>query len=216
MAENEEIPGMDEMLAESGAGEDVSGEPVVVNLGQDESDEEGETGAGRTLAFLIDPEASPLAVRETALSLIAAYHVERVVTDVTSLAGIAVAQAAETAGVPFSLLDYGQENRSGEASAAEHERLSVICDGVHHAELGTVASIPANLVLVPTTQAEEQDGPSAISLGLDSLPGIALQQLQETGEPCLLMLPPEAGLATEGSHQDPERVYVRKLLHARG
>lgn len=179
----------------------------VVDLGQHENETE------KTLAFLVDPEASSLQMQETAAQLLSAYGIERVIVDLTSDAGIAVAQAAEAAGVVFESLDYGQEKRFGADLSEEHERLSVECDGVAHAELGAVSTIDANLVLVPTTQGEDE---SSISLGLDSLPGIALQQLQESGAPCVIVLPPEAGLATEGSPSDPSRIYVRKMLHVRG
>ena len=195
----------EEPAVSEGAAQDIiesheGGEPLAVDLGQ---------RAERTVAVIADPEASPLFLGETVVSLCEGADVAVVVVDLHGAPGVAVARALVERGIAFERLVLGQEDRVPEALRAERDEVAAMARGENEQDMEELALIDANLVLVADSVTEQ--GVDLMSFGLDALPGIVLRQAEVAGRAAIVVVPPEMGLVRERAEDGDE--YLRKLVH---
>lgn len=185
-----------------------------------------------TAAFFVDPRATDFLLKETVLSLIAEYSLAHAYVDVSSPAGLAIAEALVTAGVPFQKLEYGDEGQTinavpevdpveqlvGSASQRDFEEgfdyksdtvqtLHAQAMGVHRVALDKLADIDANLVLVPTVLAG-----GFADFSPTTVLGTAFAQINQRKRDMLVIGPPEHGLRRAHVSGDGAVRYERHII----
>lgn len=180
------------------------------------SPEEHEPRIERTVAFVADPRSTTFLLRETVSRLVGNLGLQRGLVDLSTLAGVSIALALEDEGVPYDLLDFGQNvpddphlepvSAPGEeVTMAEAPRLRRAAAGTLAVDLDRIGEIDANLMLIPAVR---EDGSVNAEFSAETLPGLALEQAERLGLRILVMCPPEQGVRR---YQDGH--WVRQIMH---
>lgn len=169
----------------------------------------------RTVAFIADPRATTFLLPGTVSRLVGSLRIQRGLVDLSTLSGVAIALALEGEGVPYDLLDFGQgvsdddpntDPEPGEETGmAEALRLREAAIGVVRVGLDRIASINADLMLVPTVC---EDGSARADFSRETLPGLVLEQAERLGLRILMMCPPEQGVRRYQNDS-----WVRQVMH---
>lgn len=182
----------------------------------------------RTLAFFADPRATDLLLEETVQKVIESLEIQRGLVDLSSVAGITIAQAFHDAGIPFDALDYGQDGEFAEAAPTVHgswasladgitlktltdkaESLRTLASSVVEVPIAEIGAIDANVMLIPAMVGSDE---KLIDFSPETISGVAITQLQETNREFTVVLPPERGLRglDDGSY---ERIVIHVSEH---
>lgn len=190
----------------------------------------------RTVAFLSDPRAATLLLKETVKRLITTQQIERGLIDMTSLPGLAVAAAFLEADIPYEEIKFDTAGepkqlrklrrrmaRKSPVLAKAFEEPTELADPVQQAliesaeglrsmavavrkiALNKIAELNANLVLLPAPASAESP---EFDFAPNTLPGIALEQLEAKRLPFILIVPPERGVMPMG-----DGTYARMIMH---
>lgn len=162
------------------------------------------TNAHRTVAVITDANTSAMLLSETVVPLAKNYDVEKILVNLTTLAGRAIAEGAIAAGIPFAELDYIGAPEPNDPHITELRKRS---DGKMAIDLEEIANLDANLVIAPAS-AKDMRQPHLVDLGPESLCALVFDKMRETEQPLLLINPPEAGLI---EYLEPEN-YTRMLV----
>ena len=205
-------------------------EHVVPPEEDDESDDDGdetvtEASAAapvvteRTAAFFCDPNTSTLLLSCTISRLIAATGIQRGLIDLSTLAGLAVAEAFQRAGLPYESIVFGQEDNYLPPMAEPHpvhnplqaedgHRFKALAAKEHPVEVAHLGGIDANIVLIPA-MVGPNEGLIAFTTGTTI--GAVYEQLAEGKVECMMIDTPERGLrrAADGAYQ-------RRIIHLSG
>jgi len=173
-----------------------------------------ETTSERTVAFFADPRASTLLLTETVMQLIASLAIRRGLVDLSSVPGLAIAEAFERAGVPYTELQFGQTERFETPSEEETlahtgytgsdiSRIRSHADGTREVPVAELGIIDANVVLVPSMVGEPGDREELIDFTPGSIPGAVLTQLEAAERAFVVIGTPERGLqaTTSGGYE---------------
>lgn len=172
----------------------------------------------RTVAFFADPRAAKLLLTETIEKLIESLDIRQGIVDITTMAGVDIAQAFVNMGVPFATLEYGQEPhyeraedrfpdvspqliKYAAANVAMHEEdLTNQASGVVYQDVNELAAVDANIVLIPAMVGPNE---KFLDFSQGSLVGTVLAQLEEAGRDAIVIDAPERGLRPmdDGSYQ---------------
>lgn len=167
-----------------------------------------------TAVFLADPRAAVHLLQDTVESLCSTYALQRALVDLTTLPGLAVATALLRAGIPFEHIDFGQETPAQlpEDAVARDRRfkpnrartmkdlphLLAKSTGVWRVDVANLASVDANLVLIPamvgTGQASSTSAEPLIDFSPTTIVGAVLDQAEKLSRDLLVIAPPERGL----------------------
>lgn len=163
----------------------------------------------RTVVFFSEPRAATLLLGETIAQLIDAHGIQRGIVDLSTVPGIAIANALAVAGIPFESLVFGQTEHFDAGPTDEHPvfaqavaeamRLAELAERVTEVNVGELGAIDANVVLVP---AMVDDQSSVIDFRQGSVLGAVLTQLEQAGRDAIVVTPPERGLrrVSDGSY----------------
>ena len=186
-----------------------------------------------TIAVFTDPRSSTLFLQETAQSLITQYKIERAFVDLSTLAGLAFANALLDAGIAYESLEFGKaesERDAGQVALTgagsltpplrEASHLRQMSAGTLAVDIEELALIPANLVVIPAMADE-----TLMDFSQGTVVGQVLNQIEKSNGELLLIAPPERGLrpvygvTTDGADPDttavmPER-YERQTVLVR-
>lgn len=171
----------------------------------------------RTVAFVADPRATTFLLRETVSRLVGSLSIQRGLVDLTTLSGVAIALALETEGIPYDLLDFGQDipddapsmnpvpEPGEDVSMSEAPRLRQGAAGTVKVGIDQIGSINANLMLIPTVA---ESGSAHADFAMETLPGLVLDQAEQRGLQILVMCPPEQGV-----RRYQNSCWVRHIMH---
>jgi hypothetical protein len=197
---------------------------------------EPDTFAERTVAFFADPRATSLLLAETVQRLIESLDIQRGIVDITTVVGVAIARVLRDEGVPFDVLEFGQEShyRDGAADsllavtpetadtrmmapvmrviaagviANEAGRLRQDAAGIREMPIGELGLIDANVVLIPAMVGPDE---KLLDFTVGSLLGTVIGQLEEAERDFVLIGAPERGLRAM-----PDGSYQREVAHVR-
>lgn len=184
-----------------------------------------------TMAFIADKNTSTLVLRQTVKVLLDAKNVQRVFVDLSTLAGVVVAGQCLVQGIPYLVLDYGQEpeehsfegskkptnktkspkprpyRHSSKPSLENAPHLRSRAAGLVEVPPDQLGEMPSLLVLVPA--AEDVPGSQRIDFSLQSLCGVVIAQAEKAKRQILVMVPPEQGLIRDG---DKPNAYLRRTM----
>lgn len=161
-----------------------------------------------TAVFFADPRASSFLLSDTISSMLGSYNIQRAYIDVSNQAGLVIAGELLRAGIAYELLDFGQEIQEvaprafvldQERTAADVPYLRTMSAGTHAVAVEDLASIDANVVLIPA-MADER----LINFSTTSVVGTVLTQAEESGRELLVITPPERGLRPVVPTVDPD------------
>ncbi len=172
----------------------------------------------RSVAFFADRRASTLLLKETVIELIQNQRIAKGYVDISSLPGLAIADAFVASGVPFESIEFGQDRvyetltESTDRDTVrepygldDEERIRAAAHGALSLEVDELASVNANLALVP---APVGPGEALIDFSPQTVTGVVLQQASEQRLPLLIINTPERGLTV-----DDRGLYIRGILH---
>lgn len=170
----------------------------------------------RTVAFFADPRAASLLLTETVEKLIESLGIQRGLVDLSTIPGLAVASAFESAGVPFDSLVFGQQDHFEVGSPDRHpvyqpviasdaERLRALAERVTELPVGELGSVNANVVVIPAMVGPDE---KLLDFSQGTLVGAVVTQLEEAQRDLVLVDAPERGLRGL-----PDGTYQRAVIH---
>lgn len=181
----------------------------------------------RTVVFVNDSRTSPLLLAETISMLSAEKRINRCAVDVQSAAGRAIAAQFQREGLPYDVVSFGKrleqpqlgthpKPESHEVPTEKHVPwLLQQAAGITFVDPHAIASMDANIVLVPAMAGSDQIRIDAISdsansrdLGLTTIPGVVMAAAQQAGREIVFIDTPEYGLVRETSGE-----YHRRIIH---
>lgn len=180
-----------------------------------------------TAAFFADPNAAVFLLRETVSTMLATYAIKHAYVDISTLGGLTIAAELLQAGIAYEILDFGQEPPQPlpEAPGSDHRfkpnrprtmhdysYLAHMSAGVHRIDVGELASIDANLILIPSI-AGAHGGEQLIDFTPSTVVGAVFSEAEELGRDILVIAPPERGLRAAGGTGN-ER-YERQVVLVR-
>lgn len=173
----------------------------------------------RTVAFFADRRAAPLLLTETVDQIISNLRVQRGLVDISSIPGLAIAEAFLRAGIPYESIEFGQE-RTYETVVTEHDpiqnpvteadadRVRRLAAGEVELDIAELGNIDANIALVPAVVGPNE---KLIDLSPHTITGVVMVQAGDLGRNLLVIDTPERGLSVE-----PTGGYLRTVLHVEG
>ena len=164
------------------------------------------TNTERTVAFYTDPRAATLLLKETIAALITSTDIQRGLVDLSTVSGLAIAEAFHEAGVPFDSLEFGQEDRLAEGPPTDEDADEVrqAADGIKELEIEDLGTIDANIVVVPYVTANGV----TMDFTKTTVLGTVISQIEQAERQLLLVLPPERGLRPIA-----DGMYQRAIVH---
>lgn len=162
-----------------------------------------EAAAVRTAAFLADGRASTFLLAETITALVSRQGIQAAIVDISTEAGLTTAHQLLSAGIEYSIFDTVPP-KWDEDSRQSLELVRSSASGRVAFDPDNLAAIDANIVLMPAPASDAGQGIDATD---GTITAIVLEQLKAANTPCLLVLPPEAGLRRQNDGD-----YVRLTL----
>lgn len=153
-------------------------------------DPTAETVPVRTAAFLVDGRTSTFLLAETIEALVSRQQIQSAIVDIYTEAGVATATQLLESGVDYRIFDTVPP-KSEDTTLSIVERVRSRSLGVVPFDPGDIASIDANIVLIP---APAGDAGAGIDATDGTITAVAMDQLKAAELSCLLVLPPESGL----------------------
>lgn len=169
----------------------------------------------RTLTFFTDPRTSTFLLGETIAALLASLKIEHALVDLTNMSGVVIAKELVKAGIPYDLLDFGQQGagaqfeKKPDGSSPEvdvdydphfdpGEDTTYDLVNLRHKALGTIAvnvaelgTINTNIVLVPALVHPYE---KHLDLSPQTIPGAVYTQMEERQRALIMIGTPEQGL----------------------
>lgn len=180
----------------------------------------------RTVAFFADPGTSNLLLQETIEKLIESLGIRQGLVDITTMAGVSIAQAFMNTGVSFATLEYGQEphyewsnpdavpgmspelRHLAATTVSSHlEELTNHASGVLYQDVPSLGTVDANIVLIPAVSAQN---PKLLDFAPHTLVGVVLAQIEDAGRDAIVIDAPERGLQPLG-----DGAYQRAVIHVK-
>lgn len=182
----------------------------------------------RTAAFIVDSRTSTIALSETISRLLAEQHIQRGIVDVASEAGLVIAGEFQKAGIPYDVINYGQDMpesgpgphsrpEAGQAVTTEHAPwLLEQAAGVVTSDPPNLVELDANLFVIPAMDGAGQiridtifDGKThSRDLSMTTLPGLVVEAAHQRGEAVTIIDTVEYGLI-----QEADGSYHRRIIH---
>jgi hypothetical protein len=157
----------------------------------------------RTAAFLADERTSDFLLPETISSLITRQGIEHGLVDLSTRAGVVVAQQFDTSGIAYSIFNTDPLTPSADFEF-DLKALYVHAKAILPFNPENVTDIDANIVLIT---APADDGGPGIDATDGAITNLVIEQVQQTKLNCLMVLPPESGLRRQNDGS-----YVRLTL----
>lgn len=164
----------------------------------------------RTVAFYAAPNAATHLLHPTISALISARDIERGLVDLSTVPGLVIATALRDADVPYSALEFGQDDQleRGEPSDQDVDSIRAAAAGTVNLAVGDLGRVDANVVLVP---AAIESNTNLVDFSQGTVLGAVMSQIETAERPVLVVMPPERGLQPVG-----DGVYQRSIVHVAG
>lgn len=155
-------------------------------------DETAEALAPTSVAFLADAHSSTFLLPETIATLVERKNITQGIVDLSTRAGVCIAMYLSEVGVRFSIFDTDPLEPS-QSFKYDPVMLHAKAESIQPLLLDQVATMnqDISLIIIPGSV----DGNShQIDASPETISGEAIDHMHQADRPCLVVLPPEAGL----------------------